>query len=110
RRERDGPGRGADPLLPERQYERRRGGARGAPGPPGAPAADRARPVRRLGQGGRRGMRLQVGEAVRRRRAAVGFTLLEIAIAMAILGVGIVTVLQIFGASLRLQDRATRET
>ena len=39
-----------------------------------------------------------------------GFTLLEIAIAMAILGIGIVTVLQIFGASLRLQDRATRET
>ena len=43
-------------------------------------------------------------------RARAGFTLLEIAIAMAILGVGIVSVLQIFGASLRLQDRATRET
>jgi prepilin-type N-terminal cleavage/methylation domain-containing protein len=45
-----------------------------------------------------------------RARAARGFTLLEIAVALAILGVGIVTVLQIFGASLRLQDRATRET
>ena len=43
-------------------------------------------------------------------RGAAGFTLLEIAIAMALLGVGIVTVLQIFGGSLRLQDRATRET
>ena len=43
-------------------------------------------------------------------RGARGFTLLEIAIALAILGVGIVSVLQIFGASLRIQDRASRES
>jgi prepilin-type N-terminal cleavage/methylation domain-containing protein len=45
-----------------------------------------------------------------RRAAAAGFTLLEIAVALAILGVGIVTCLQIFGGSLRLQDRATRQS
>ena len=56
-------------------------------------------------------MSVPVREAVRSKApSAAGFTLLEVAIAMAILGVGIVTVLQIFGASLRLQDRATRET
>jgi prepilin-type N-terminal cleavage/methylation domain-containing protein len=42
--------------------------------------------------------------------APAGFTLLEIAIALAILGVGVVSVMQIFGASLRLQDRASRES
>jgi prepilin-type N-terminal cleavage/methylation domain-containing protein len=45
-----------------------------------------------------------------RRGAPAGFTLLEIAIALAILGVGVVSVMQIFGASLRLQDRASRES
>jgi prepilin-type N-terminal cleavage/methylation domain-containing protein len=45
-----------------------------------------------------------------RRRANAGFTLLEIAVSLAILGVGVVTCLEIFGASLRLQDRASRET
>jgi prepilin-type N-terminal cleavage/methylation domain-containing protein len=45
-----------------------------------------------------------------RRRADAGFTLLEIAVSLAILGVGVVTCLEIFGASLRLQDRASRET
>jgi prepilin-type N-terminal cleavage/methylation domain-containing protein len=45
-----------------------------------------------------------------KRRGARGFTLLEIAVALAIVGVGIVTCLQIFGGSLRLQDRAARET
>jgi len=45
-----------------------------------------------------------------RRPSAAGFTLLEIAVALAILGVGIVTCLQIFSGSLRLQDRATRES
>jgi general secretion pathway protein I len=39
-----------------------------------------------------------------------GFTLIEIAVALAILGVGIVSCLQIFGASLRMQDRASRES
>ena len=43
-------------------------------------------------------------------RASAGFTLLEVAVALAILGVGIVTVLRIFSGSLRLQDRASRET
>lgn len=46
----------------------------------------------------------------RARRAARGFTLLEVAVALAILGVGIVTVLRIFSGSLHLQDRASRET
>jgi prepilin-type N-terminal cleavage/methylation domain-containing protein len=41
---------------------------------------------------------------------ARGFTLLEIAIAMAILGVGVVTCLRLFSGSLRLQARASRET
>lgn len=44
------------------------------------------------------------------RRRAAGFTLLEVAIALAILGAGVVTCLQVFGGSLRLQDRASRET
>jgi prepilin-type N-terminal cleavage/methylation domain-containing protein len=45
-----------------------------------------------------------------RHSAKSGFTLLEIAVALAILGVGVVSCLQIFGASLRLADRTTRET
>jgi prepilin-type N-terminal cleavage/methylation domain-containing protein len=45
-----------------------------------------------------------------RGRRTAGFTLLEIAVALAILGIGIVAVMQIFGGSLRLQDRASRET
>ena len=44
------------------------------------------------------------------RRVSGGFTLLEIAVALAIVGVGITTCLQIFGGSLRLQDRAARQT
>jgi prepilin-type N-terminal cleavage/methylation domain-containing protein len=43
-------------------------------------------------------------------RARAGFTLLEIAVALAILGVGVVTCLEIFSASLRIQDRASRES
>jgi len=46
----------------------------------------------------------------RRRTAAGGFTLLEIAVALAVLGVGVVTCLQIFSGSLRLEDRASRES
>jgi len=38
-----------------------------------------------------------------------GFTLLEVAIALAILGIGVVTTLQLFSGSLRLQARASRE-
>ena len=38
-----------------------------------------------------------------------GFTLLEVAIALAILGIGVVTTLQLFSGSLRLQERASRE-
>lgn len=45
-----------------------------------------------------------------KRRMNAGFTLLEIAVALAILGVGVVTCLEIFGAGLRLQERASRET
>jgi len=47
---------------------------------------------------------------VRRASRHSGFTLLEIAVALAILGVGVVTCLQIFSGSIRLQDRASRET
>ena len=39
-----------------------------------------------------------------------GFTLLEIAVALAILGIGTVSCLQIFSASLRMQSRASRES
>jgi len=46
---------------------------------------------------------------VRRDRKA-GFTLLEIAVALAILGIGVVTCLQLFSGSLRLQDRASRQS
>ena len=46
----------------------------------------------------------------RARHVAAGFTLLEVAVALAILGVGIVTVLRIFSGSLHLQDRASRQT
>ncbi len=44
------------------------------------------------------------------RQATSGFTLLEIAVALAILGIGVVTTLQIFSGSLRLQDRAARQS
>jgi general secretion pathway protein I len=46
----------------------------------------------------------------RARASASGFTLLEIAVALAVLGIGVVTCLQIFSGSLRLQDRASRES
>src|SRR5262245_4444118 len=39
-----------------------------------------------------------------------GFTLLEVAVAMAILGVGVTTCFEIFGSSLRLEERASRQT
>jgi len=45
-----------------------------------------------------------------RRSSTRGFTLLEIAVALAILGVGVVTCLQIFGASLRMQESASRRS
>jgi prepilin-type N-terminal cleavage/methylation domain-containing protein len=43
-------------------------------------------------------------------RRTAGFTLLEVAVALAVLGAGIVTCLQIFGGSLRLEDRASRQS
>ena len=43
------------------------------------------------------------------RRRARGFTLLEVAVAMAILAAGVVTCLQIFTGSLRLQQRSSRQ-
>jgi len=46
----------------------------------------------------------------RGRREAAGFTLLEIAVALAVLGIGVVTTLHIFSGSLRLQDRAARQS
>jgi prepilin-type N-terminal cleavage/methylation domain-containing protein len=39
-----------------------------------------------------------------------GFTLLEIAVALAILGVGVVTTMQLFSGSLKITDRASRQT
>ena len=44
------------------------------------------------------------------RRRASGFTLLEIAVALAVLGIGVVTTLHVFSGSLRLQDRAARQS
>jgi len=43
------------------------------------------------------------------RRRSRGFTLIEIAVAMAVLGVGVVTLQQIYQGALRLQDRASRQ-
>ena len=43
-------------------------------------------------------------------RRAKGFTLLEVAVALAILGAGVVTCLQIFSGSLQLQERSSRQT
>jgi prepilin-type N-terminal cleavage/methylation domain-containing protein len=43
------------------------------------------------------------------RRRSRGFTLIEIAVAIAILGVGVVTLQQIYQGSLRLQNRAARQ-
>jgi prepilin-type N-terminal cleavage/methylation domain-containing protein len=42
------------------------------------------------------------------RRRSQGFTLIEIAVAIAVLGVGVVTLQQIYQGALRLQDRASR--
>ena len=47
---------------------------------------------------------------MRAMRAQAGFTLLEVAVALAILGMGVVTCLQIFGRSLRLEETASRQT
>jgi prepilin-type N-terminal cleavage/methylation domain-containing protein len=44
------------------------------------------------------------------RAASRGFTLLEIAVAIAILGTGVVTLQQIYQGSLRLQERASRHS
>jgi prepilin-type N-terminal cleavage/methylation domain-containing protein len=43
-----------------------------------------------------------------RRRA--GFTLLEIAVALAIVGIGMVACMQVFSGALKLQDRASRQS
>lgn len=44
-----------------------------------------------------------------RRSRGAGFTLLEIAVSLAILGVGMVACIQAFGGGLRLVDRAVRQ-
>ncbi len=44
------------------------------------------------------------------RQRSRGFTLIEIAVALAILGVGVVTLQQIYQGSLRLQNRAARQS
>jgi prepilin-type N-terminal cleavage/methylation domain-containing protein len=44
------------------------------------------------------------------RRRAAGFTLIEIAVAMAILGAGVVTLQQIYQGALRLQERSSRRS
>ena len=44
-----------------------------------------------------------------RGRRSRGFTLLEVAVAMAILAAGVVTCLQIFTGTLRLQERSSRQ-
>ena len=44
------------------------------------------------------------------RRRSHGFTLIEIAVAVSILGVGVVTLQQIYQGALRLQDRASRQS
>jgi len=43
-------------------------------------------------------------------RRSRGFTLLEIAVALAVLGIGLVACMQIFGGSLKLEDRASRQS
>lgn len=47
---------------------------------------------------------------MRSRGKTAGFTLLEVAVAMAILSLAVVSCLQIFSGSLRLQDRASRSS
>ena len=44
------------------------------------------------------------------RSRAGGFTLLEIAVALAIVGIGMVACMQVFSGSLQLQGRASRQT
>ena len=44
------------------------------------------------------------------RTRAGGFTLLEIAVALAIVGIGMVACMQVFSGGLRLQDRASRQS
>ncbi len=43
-------------------------------------------------------------------RSHRGFTLLEIMVALSVLSIGIVTVIELFGGSLRLVDKASRRT
>lgn len=47
---------------------------------------------------------------MRRSTSASGFTLLEIAIAMGVLGVAVVSALQVFGSAMQLARRAARKS
>lgn len=47
---------------------------------------------------------------MRRGRGQAGFTLLEVGVALAIVGLGVVICLQLFSGSLGLQTRSSRET
>ena len=88
-------------LLSQRVDERRRHPRLQPAGPRQQPAPAAARSARRRDPS--RGRRLM-------RRRAAGFTLIEIAVAMAILGAGVVTLQQIYQGALRLQERSSRRS
>jgi prepilin-type N-terminal cleavage/methylation domain-containing protein len=45
-----------------------------------------------------------------RKKKSAGFTLLEVMVAMTIVGIGVVTLLQVFSLGLRLQSRSNAQT
>jgi len=89
---------------------RREEGRRPGPAPGSEGGRARERSSRPTGSGGIGSAQAAERPSTGRAPGTVGFTLIEVAVALAILGVGVVTCLQIFGASLRMQQRASRET